>query len=154
MELHCPRTLTRSVARLQRCVPMWDHAPVRCQCKVMMMSDSDRRSKYKIIVKIDIPRRLHSSSYFLSFGATLSLLLHRLPFHTTVQTFLVTTVLTTVPLLLVYDAILFFSARVRQVLSHSSLEEALAPLATERKKKTRRVNKIWSQLFLHSFAYD
>lgn len=44
MELHCPRSLIRLFVRLQRYAPVWDLALGRCQCKVMMMSCSDRRS--------------------------------------------------------------------------------------------------------------
>jgi hypothetical protein len=60
----------------------------------------------------------------------LSLLLHCLPLHATIEAFLVTTILTSISLLLVDDTIFVLSTRIRQILSHGSLEETFAALAT------------------------
>lgn len=76
-------------------------------------------------------------TYSLSFWAPLSLFLHSFSLHSTVETFLVTTILTSVALLFIDDAILFLSTRVRQVLSHGSLEEAFAPFATEEENEKK-----------------
>jgi len=71
----------------------------------------------------------------LSFAASLSLLLNSFALHTTVETFLVTTILTTIPLLLVDDTIAILSTCIRKVLADGALKEAFAALATV----TRRV---------------
>jgi hypothetical protein len=73
--------------------------------------------------------------YLLRLRAPLSLLLHRFPLHATIEAFLVTTVLTSIPLLLVDDTILILSTRIRQILSHSSLEEAFAALTAKKSQK-------------------
>lgn len=78
--------------------------------------------------------------------APLSFLLHRFPFHATVEAFLVTTILTSVPLLLVDDAIFVLSTRISQILSHSSLEEALAALTAEIQRGKSFFNQISIQL--------
>jgi hypothetical protein len=65
----------------------------------------------------------------------LSFLLYRLPLHAAVEAFLVTTILTSIPLLLVDDTIFILSTRIRQILSHRSLEKAFAALTTEEEKR-------------------
>jgi hypothetical protein len=89
----------------------------------------------------------------LRLRASLSFLLHGFPLHATIEAFLVTTVLTSVPLLLVDYAVLVLSTSIGQILSHSSFEEALAALATKTRKISIKFQFNYHAL-KHSFAYD
>jgi hypothetical protein len=84
----------------------------------------------------------------------LSFLLHGFPLHAAIEAFLVTTVLTSVPLLLVDDAVLVLSTSIGQILSHSSLEEALTALATKTRRKISIKFRFNYHALKHSFAYD
>lgn len=77
----------------------------------------------------------------LQFPASLSLLLHRFPFHATHQTLLVAAVLASIALPLVDYAVLFLATCIREVLTHGSLKEAFAALATEIPKTIKIVLK-------------
>lgn len=90
-------------------------------------------------VRVEAARALYLA--LIPFLGALTFLLHRLPLHPHRQAFLVSAVLTPIPLPLVDDAGLLLPTRVRQVLAHGPLEEPLATLAAETTGTTRSLHE-------------
>lgn len=83
-------------------------------------------------------------SYLLWLTTTLPFLLHCLSLHTTVKTFLVTTKLTAIPLLLINYTISILSTSIREIFSYCSLEKSLTSFTAEKGEENNFNREKWN----------
>lgn len=111
----------------------WTHALDHCLRMPESLKYSNRHSTIIHTLRwneVFVIKLKNHYFYLLWFSTPLSFFLDCFSFHATIQTFLVTTILTTIPLLLINYTVSFLPTRVWQIFADCALKKSFTSLTT------------------------